>query len=131
MAGYSPSPVRPPKPLVPAWVLSIMIHATTIFALCVAIQPVQHGTTDVPYGSMGLVVHRASDTDTTGEFDRPIVQQTAAIMEAPAPPLLFAAAPVESNEPANKQERPAQLPKSASNASSNARKTQPKQTKPS
>jgi hypothetical protein len=132
MTGYSSSPVRSPKPLVPAWVLSITIHAATIFALCVVIQPVQHGTADVPYGSMGLVVYRTNNTDALGEPDQSIIQQTAAIMEEPAPPLLLASAPIETTElAAAKQETPAQPPKSTSNASSNAAKSQPKHTKPS
>ena len=115
MAGYSTSPGRSPKPLVPAWVLSIVIHAAMIVALCVAIKPSPHGTPDAQYGSMGLVLHRTSTGDAFGETDRPIIQQTAAIMEEPAPPLLLASAPVETNEPAaTKQETPAQPPKSTS-----------------
>ena len=56
------------------------------------------------------------------ESGRPIVQQTAAMMEEPAPPLLLASAPVETNEPAAaQQETPAQPPKSTSGASASAR----------
>ncbi len=131
MAGYSSSPVRSPKPLVPAWVLSITIHAVTIVALCVAIQPMQHGAADAPYGSMGLVLHRSS-ANTLGDADQPIIQKTAAIMEEPAPPLLLAAAAVESNEPeVTKQATPTRPPKSNSNAPPNVAKSQPKQSKPS
>jgi hypothetical protein len=132
MAGYSSSPVRSPKPLVPAWVLSIAIHAAMLVALCIAIQPAQHGAPEAQYGSMGLVLHRLSDTGAFGGNDRPIVQQTAAIMELPAPPLLLASAPVETNEPAaTQQEAPVQSPKSTSGAATSAAKSQPKQTNPS
>jgi hypothetical protein len=132
MAGYSSSPVRSPKPLVPAWVLSIAIHAAMLVALCIAIQPSQHGAPDAQYGSMGLVLHRMSDTGALGANDRPVVQQAVAIMELPAAPLLLASAPVETNEPAaTQQETPAQPPKSTSGTSTSAAKAQPKQTKPS
>lgn len=132
MAGYSSSPVRSPKPLVPAWMLSIMIHAAMILALCVAIKPFPHGAPDAQYGSMGLVLHRTSANGDSSAFDQPIIQQTAAIMEEPAPPLLLASAAVETNEPAaTQQETPAQSPKSPSNTSTSGAKSQPKQTKPS
>ena len=46
MAGYSTSAVRSPKPLVPAWMLSIAIHGAMIVALCVAMNPSQQGAPD-------------------------------------------------------------------------------------
>jgi hypothetical protein len=131
MAGYSSSPVRSPKPLVPAWVLSIAIHASMLIALCVAFQPFPHGAPDAKHGSMGLVLHRASDAGPPGEADRPIVLQTAAIMEVPAPPLLLVSAAVESEEPtATQQETPTQPTKSSSGTPTSTTKTQPKPTKP-
>ena len=100
--------------------------------LCVAIQPEQHGAADAQYGSMGLVLHRTSNPGPLGDPDYPIIQQTAATMELPAPPLLLASAQVESNEPATtKQEAPAPSPKSTSGTAPSAAKSQPKQTKPS
>src|SRR4051794_23097498 len=117
MAGYSSFPDRSTKPLVPAWVLSIGIHAALIVALCMAIKPYPHGAADAQYGSMGIVLHRISNSNTgaMGEADRPIVQQTAAIMEVVAPPLLLASAEVEASQPAaTKQEQPAETPKPAS-----------------
>src|SRR3954467_8898210 len=92
MAAYSTSPLRPPKPRMPAWMLSIMLHVATIVALCAVIQPVQHGVADAQYGSMGLVLHRTSNAGPAGpliEPYHPIIQQTAAIMEVPAPTLLL------------------------------------------
>src|SRR5258705_13962775 len=81
MAGYSSSLGRSPKPLVPAWVLSIVIHGAMLVALCVAIKPSPHGSPDAQYGSMGLVLHRPSaNRDSTG-FDQPIIQQTAEIKD--------------------------------------------------
>jgi hypothetical protein len=134
MAGYSSSPGRSTKPLVPAWVLSIGIHAALIVALCMAIKPYPHGAADAQYGSMGIVLHRTSNSNTgaMGEADRPIVQQTAAIMEVVAPPLLLASAEVETSQPAaTKQEQPAEAPKPASGTKTGTAKSQPKQTKAS
>src|SRR6476661_3821680 len=114
MAGYSSSPVRSPKPLVPAWVLSIVIHGAMLVALCVAIKPFPHGAPDSQYGSMGLVLHRTSAGGDSTAFEQPVIQQTAAIMDVAAPPLLLASAAVEADEPATTQETPTQPAKSSS-----------------
>jgi hypothetical protein len=115
----------------PAWLLSVMLHVATIVAICTVIQPVKHGTADAQYGSMGLVLHRTSNAGPQIETYHRIIQQTAAIMEEPTPPLLLAAAPVESNEPATtEQETPAQQEKAPSTPAKKSSKTQAKQTRP-
>jgi hypothetical protein len=132
MAGYSTSAARAPKPLIPAWALSIAIHAAMLVALCVAIKPFSHGVPDAPYGSMGLILHRTNTSGPSSVSDQPIIQQTAAIMEEPAPPLLLASAQIETIEPATtQQETPAQPPKSTSGPPASSAKTQSKQTKSS
>jgi hypothetical protein len=132
MAGYSISAARAPKPLMPAWVLSIAIHAAMLVALCVAIKPFPHGTGDAPYGSMGLVLHRTETGGASSAFAQPIIQQTAAIMEEPAPPLLLASAPIETNEPsATQQETPAPRPKPTADPPASSARSQPNQTKSS
>jgi von Willebrand factor type A domain len=129
MAGYSTSSAQPSKPLVPAWLLSVVIHAAMIIALCVAIKPFPHGAADGQYGSMGLVLHRTGTGDTLGADGRPIIQQTVAMMDEPAPPLLLASAEIETKEPATaKEETPTQPPKSASGTSTSQAKAKPKQT---
>src|SRR6478672_5448636 len=118
MAGYSTSSAQPSKPLVPAWLLSVVIHGAMFIALCVAVKPFPHGAADGQYGSMGLVLHRTSTCDALGADGRPFVQQTVAMMDEPAPPLLLASTVVETNEPATtKEETPTQPPKSASGIS--------------
>src|SRR4051812_27269196 len=132
MAGYVTSDARPPKPLIPAWMLSIAIHAAMLAALCVAIKPFPHGVPDAPYGSMGLVVHRTGTAGPSSAFDQPIIQQTAAIIEEPAPPLLLASVPVETIEPATaQQEAPAQPPTSTTSPPASSPRPKSKQTKPS
>jgi hypothetical protein len=116
----------------PAWVLSIVIHGAMLVALCVAINPFPPGAADAQHGSMGLVLHRTSANGDSTAFEQPIIQQTAAIMEVPAPPLLLASTTVETNEPAaTKQETPTPPPNSPSGTPTSAGKTQPKPTKPS
>jgi hypothetical protein len=131
MAGYSSSLGRPPKPLVPAWVLSIVIHGAMLVALCVAIKPYAHGAPDAQYGSMGLVLHRTSASGDSNAFDQPIIQQTAAIMDVAAPPLLLASTAVEADEPATAQQETLTQPAKSSSTPTSAAKTQPKPTKPS
>jgi len=60
---------------VPVWVAVDRNHAALIVALCIAIKPYSHGAADAQYGSMGIVLHRTSNSNTgaTGEADRPIV----------------------------------------------------------
>jgi hypothetical protein len=131
MLGTSTSRARPPKPLVPAWLLSVLIHAAMILILCAVIQP-PHGTADAQFGSMGIVLHRTSTGGASSNADQPIIQQTAAIMDVPSPPFLLAAAPADATESAsNKQEEPAQTPKATSGTPSNTAKSTSKQTKSS
>src|SRR5437868_5972447 len=100
MAGYSTHPTRPMKPLLPAWVFSVLIHGATLVILCAIIQPWSRGVADAQRGSMGIVLHRAivdGISNPGSEYD---VVQAAAFFEAPAPPELLAAAVVEANESA-------------------------------
>ena len=130
MARYSTSGPRPPKPLVPAWALSIAVHTAMLVALCVAIKPFPHGAADAPHGSMGLVLHRADASGPSSGSDQASIRQTAAIMEEP--PLLLVSAPIETNEAATtQQETPAQTRKSTPSPSASSAKTQSKPTKPS
>jgi hypothetical protein len=132
MAGYSTSAVRSPKPLVPAWMLSIAIHGAMIVALCVAMNPSQHGAPDGKRGSMGIVLHRTNTNDGSNVDERPAVQQAVAIMEVQAPPLLLASAPVATSESeATQPETPPQPMNSTSGTPTTRAKLQPKQTKPS
>ncbi len=127
MAGYPTPPPRPPKPLMPAWVLSIVIHGAMLVALLAMMQPAPRGTPDAQYGSMGLVLHKTSTTRTNsepGDGDQPAVRQ-AAFIEELTPPLLLAAAQVEAAEPAAPQQ---ETPKSTSGTAAPAAKTQPRQT---
>ena len=131
MTTYSPPPVRRSKPLVPAWVVSIVLHLGTIIALCMAIQPVQHGTTDAPRGSMSLVIHRGEGDGARGESAPQLIQQAVAVMEAPAPPLLLVSAPVEPTTP--KTTPPAAAPRPTKPTTAphqTTTKTPPKQAQP-
>jgi hypothetical protein len=132
MAGYPISPERSPKPLMPAWALSVVIHGAMIVALCVAMNPAPHGTPDAQRGSMSITLHRSSTNDGSSDGERPVVQQAVAIMEVEAPPLLLASAPVATSEPeAAQPEAPPQPMNSTSGTPATPSKPQPKQTKSS
>src|SRR4051794_20884782 len=100
MAGYSTSSAQPHKPLVPAWLLSIVIHGAMIFALCLAIKPSPQGASNGQYGAMGIVLHRPVAGGAPGDPGRPIFQQPWAIREDPPPPLLLVSAPIETKDSA-------------------------------
>jgi hypothetical protein len=130
MQEYSTYPARPPQPLVPAWLLSVLIHAATILILCAVIQP-PHGTADAKFGSMGIVLHHTSAGGASTEADQPIIQQTVAIMDVPSPPYLLVAEPAETNEStSSKQEEPTQT-KAASGSPTSPAKSTSKPTKSS
>ncbi len=130
MQGPSTYPVAPPKPLLPAWVFSIAIHSATIALLGVAIQPSPRGAADAPFGSMGIVLHRAGARGT--QVDDQDGNQTAAIADVPVPPDLLAAAN-DANESATAEtnDDPPISPKSAAGSAGSAAKATAKQIKPS
>jgi hypothetical protein len=131
MPDYSTSAARPPKPLVPAWLLSVLIHVAMIVILCAVIQP-SHGTADAQFGSMGIVLHHVSNDGASRDLGPPIIQQTAAIMDLPSPPYLLVAAPADANESAlNTQEEPAQTPKTTSGTATSPAKSTSKQSRSS
>ena len=128
MPNFSNDFSRPPRPLLPAWVFSVVIHASLIGLLCVALQPSPHGFADGQLGSVGLVLHRASADgalDDGGEFN---VTQTSAVAEEPSAPELFAAAPPSAPESPTVQV--ASPPKKSKPAASDA-KPSAKQTRSS
>jgi hypothetical protein len=85
---------------VPAWALSIAIHLAVLVALFAVMNP-QRGSPNAKYGSMGIVLHRSDGARPLSNSFEPTIQQTAAFMEMPPPPLLLASATVEtSTEPA-------------------------------
>src|SRR6185436_12282760 len=68
MPGTSTLPGQPPKPLMPAWVFSVIIHAAAVGALCYAYHPSPRGAGDAHHGSIGIVLsHSSSGGDTSGK----------------------------------------------------------------
>jgi hypothetical protein len=128
MAGNSKFSARSTKLLVPAWVLSVAIHAAMLIALGVAMKSGPRGTGDAQYGSMGLVIHRSSPSDSLqfdpGDGGQSAVHQASFVEELSAP-LLLVAAPAETPQP----EAPKATTEGTKPAASTS-KAQPKQSKP-
>jgi hypothetical protein len=83
---------RAPKPLLPAWMLSIAIHGALIAMLWAAFQDPPRGVESAQRGSIGIVLNRASADGNIYGGESQKVQQPAAPADDPVPPNLLAAA---------------------------------------
>jgi hypothetical protein len=132
MPGNSTYPPRGPKPFLPAWLFSVLIHTGTLLLLCAAIQPISRGAPDAQFGSMGIVLHPTSAVATPNDGDGQNIRQTVAIIEDPSPPNLLAAAPTDTNESTTtKSDEAPESPKPAAGTPAATKKPPAKQTKSS
>ncbi len=131
MPSYSTNPARRLKPLLPAWVFSILLHSATIALLLAAMQQVPRGGVNGQRGSMGIVLQRSSASDALDQGDDFRVRQAAALIEnPPTPALLVASTNAPSESAATKSEAPQQSPKSPASAGTSGAKTTAKDSKP-
>src|SRR5262249_54571263 len=94
---------RNSQPQRPAWLLSVVIHAAVLAALCLQLKTAPHGTGDSHRGSIGLVLNHAADDGPGGGHQQYDVKQAVAISDVLLPPALLAAAPLEVQDTAATQ----------------------------
>jgi hypothetical protein len=122
---------RPPEPLLPAWVFSVLIHAGLIGLLCVALQSPPRGVADAEVGSVGLVLHHANADGGQNDVELFPVKQASAVGDVPQAPALFASAPTNTTAVVQAHaEEPAKQTKPATSTAKSA-KSGAKETKPS
>lgn len=130
MPGYSTNSAQTPKPLVPAWLLSILIHLSIFAILFVTLRPVSRGAPSARAGSMGIVLRSANSVDAQNDGNQFHVIQAQAVAEDLTPPLLLAATTTETNEPASNKpsDESAKPPQASSSTSKGTAKSETKKS---
>src|SRR5262245_56979017 len=110
------------KWLLPAWILSVLIHASILAVLCARMQPWTRGSADSQHDSVGIVLnHSTSDAVVRESNPYPVVQ--AALFEELAPPELLAVADTTTNEDAQTEKKQSQNSTSRSDSVGSTKKS--------